>query len=112
MLLPVCHCLLPVSSPLCFLVPAMCFPVFVCSCHVPSCCCPCFHPSPVPNHHPVCLSDWFLLCPVNSPCLVHLCLIVCPALIVLTCPSLSVVYMVCVFLFLVASSYCYEWWVL
>ena len=33
----------------------------------------------------------FLLCPVNSPCLVHLCLIVCPALIVLTCPSLSVV---------------------
>src|SRR4029434_5616730 len=92
-------CSLVLSS--CFLVPAMCFPIFVCLCHVPSCCCPCLHPSPVPNL-PVCLSDWFLLCPVNSPCLVHLCLIVYPALIVLTCPSLSVVYMVCVFLFLIA----------
>src|SRR4029434_1490805 len=58
---------------LCFLVPAMCFPMFVCLCHVPSCCCPCLHPSPVPNL-PVCLYYWFHLCPVNSPCLVHLCL--------------------------------------
>src|SRR4029434_6999022 len=72
----------------------MCFPVFVCLCHVLPCCCPCLHPSPVPNHHPVCLSDWLLLCPVYSPCLVHLCLIVCPALTVFTCPSLSVLYIV------------------
>src|SRR4029434_9336100 len=50
----------------------MCFPMFVCLCHVPSCCCSCRHPSPVPNH-PVCLYYWFLLCPVNSPCVVHLC---------------------------------------
>ena len=28
--LPVCHCLLPVSSPLCFLVPAMCSSVYPC----------------------------------------------------------------------------------
>src|SRR4029434_10205664 len=37
-------CSLVLSS--CFLVPAMCFPMFVCLCHVPSCCCPCLHPSP------------------------------------------------------------------
>src|SRR4029434_4120280 len=73
----------------------MCFPMFVCLCHVLSCCCSCLHPSPVPNH-PVCLYYWFILCPVSSPCLVHLCLIVCPALIVFTCPSLSVV-CVCVY---------------
>src|SRR4029434_7444545 len=64
-------CSLVLSS--CFLVPAMCFPMFVCLCHVPSCCCPCLHPSPVPNL-PRCLYYWFHLCPVNSPCLVHLCL--------------------------------------
>ena len=42
-----------------------------------------------------------LVSPVSCyfPCLVNLCLIVCPALIVLTCPSLSVVYIVNVFLF-------------
>src|SRR4029434_3326162 len=78
----------PMSSPRASLFPPCALPMFVCLYHVPSCC-PCLHPSPVPNHHPVCLSDWFLLCPVHSPCLVHLCLIVCPALIVLTCPSLS-----------------------
>src|SRR4029434_4056847 len=84
----------------------MCFPLFVCLCHVPSCCCPCLHPSPVPNHHPVCLSDWFHLCPVNSPCLVHLC----PCLPRLDCSHLSLVicclcvYIVLVFLFLVVSS--------
>src|SRR4029434_5937498 len=39
----------------------------------PSCCCPCLHPSPVPNL-PGCVYHWFHLCPVNSPCLVHLCL--------------------------------------
>src|SRR4029434_11152717 len=39
----------------------MCFPMFVCLCHVPSCCCPCLHPSPVPNL-PVCLYYWFHLC--------------------------------------------------
>src|SRR4029434_10730041 len=62
-----------------------------------------------------------LVSPVHSPCLVHLCLIVYPALIVLTCPSLSVVcvyspcflvsrcvfinycYMVCAFLFFLLS---------
>ena len=43
------------------------------------------------SRHVTRLCYWFLLCPVNSPCFVHLCLIVCPALIVLTCPSLSVV---------------------
>src|SRR4029434_4269394 len=64
-------CSLVLSS--CFLVPAMCFPMFVCLCHVPSCCCPCLHPSPVPNL-PVCLYYWYHLCPVNSSCLVHLCL--------------------------------------
>src|SRR4029434_4483734 len=57
----------------CFLVSGMWFPMVVCVCHVPSCCCSCLHPSPVPNH-PVCLCYWFHLCPVNSPCLVHLCL--------------------------------------
>src|SRR4029434_5669 len=91
----------PVSSPRASLFPPCAFPMFVCLCHVPSCCCPCLHPSPVPNL-PGCVCHWFQLCPGNSPCLVHMCLIVCTALIVLTCPSLSVVYMVCVFLFLVA----------
>src|SRR4029434_8208308 len=48
----------------------------------------------------------------HSPCLVHLCLIVCPALIVLTCPSLSVVcvYIVHVLFFLVAFSSLYVTW--
>ena len=35
MILSVCHCFLPVSSPLCVLVPAMCFPVFVMPCAFP-----------------------------------------------------------------------------
>src|SRR4029434_5309388 len=89
----------------CFLVPAMCFPMFVCLCHVPSCCCPCLPPSPVPNI-PVCLYYWFHLCPVNSPCLVHLC----HCLPRLDCSHLSLVicclcvYIVLVFLFLVTSS--------
>src|SRR4029434_10953831 len=73
MLLPVCHCFLPVSSPRASLFPPCAFPMFVCLCHVPSCCCPCLHPSPVPNL-PGCVYHWFHLCPVNSPCLVHLCL--------------------------------------
>src|SRR4029434_8663973 len=63
----------PVSSPRASLFPPCAFPVFVCLCHVPSCCCLCLHPSPVPNL-PVCVYHWFHLCPVNSPCLVHLCL--------------------------------------
>src|SRR4029434_3876389 len=63
----------PVSSPRASLFPPCAFPVFVCLCHVPSCCCPCLHPSPVPNL-PGCVYHWFHLCPVNSPCLVHLCL--------------------------------------
>src|SRR4029434_9381579 len=92
----------PVSSPRASLFPPCAFPVFVCLCHVPSCCCPCLHPSPVPNL-PGWVYHWFHLCPVGSPCSVHLCLIVCPALIVLTCPSLSVVYIVCVVLFLVVA---------
>src|SRR4029434_2543071 len=89
----------------CFLVPAMCFPMFVCLCHVPSCCGPCLHPSPVPNL-PGCVYHWFHLCPVNSPCLVHLCL----CLPRLDCSHLSLVicclcvYIVLVFLFLVVSS--------
>src|SRR4029434_9693124 len=29
-----------------------------------------FLPSPVPNLYPVCFPDWYLLCLVNSPCLV------------------------------------------
>src|SRR4029434_2767859 len=81
--------------------------VFVCLCHVPSCCCSCLHPSPVPNH-PVCLYYWFLLCPVNSPCLVHLCLCLprldCFHLSLVICCLCVCVYIVLVFLFLVASS--------
>src|SRR4029434_6716160 len=92
----------------------MCFPMFVCLCHVPSCCCSCLHPSPVPNH-PGCVYYWFLLGPVNSPCLVHLC----HCLPRLDCSHLSLVicclcvyiyiyiYIVLVFLFLVASSSLY-----
>src|SRR4029434_1468131 len=95
-------CSLVLSS--CFLVPAMCFPMFVCLGHVPSCCCPCLHPSRVP-YLPVCLYYCFHLCPVNPPCLVHLCL----CLPRLDCSHLSLiicclcVYIVLVFLFLVAS---------
>src|SRR4029434_5451905 len=63
----------PMSSPRASLFPPCAFPMFVCLGHVPSCCCPCLHPSPVPNLL-VCLYYWFHLCPVNSPCLVHLCL--------------------------------------
>src|SRR4029434_1144258 len=63
----------PMSSPRASLFPPCAFPMFVCLGHVPSCCCPCLHPSSVPNL-PVCLYHWFHLCPVNSPCLVHLCL--------------------------------------
>src|SRR4029434_7745259 len=63
----------PLSSPRVSLFPPCAFPMFVCLCHVPSCCCPCLHPSPVP-HLPVCLYYWFHLCPVHSPCLVLLCL--------------------------------------
>src|SRR4029434_1341714 len=124
-----CHMFVPLSCPraslfppcafLCLFVYAMCplvvvrvstphlFTIsrFVCLCHVPSCCCPCLHPSPVPNL-PVCLYYWFHLCPVNSPCLVHLCL----CLPRLDCSHLSLVigclcvYIVLVFWFLVASS--------
>src|SRR4029434_2489225 len=67
--------------------------------------CPCLHPSPVPNL-PGCVCHWFHLCPVNSPCLVHLC----PCLPRLDCSHLSLVicclcvYIVLVFLFLVVSS--------
>src|SRR4029434_7799861 len=67
-----CHMFVPMSSPRASLFPPCAFPMFVCLCHVPSCCCPCLHPSPVPNL-PVCVYHWFHLCPVNSPCLVHLC---------------------------------------
>src|SRR4029434_3385399 len=62
----------PMSSPRASLFPPCAFPMFVCLCHVPSCCCPCLHPSPVPNL-PGCVYHSFHLCPVNSPCLVHLC---------------------------------------
>src|SRR4029434_10950278 len=95
----------PMSSPRASLFPPCAFPMFVCLCHVPSCCCPCRHPSPVPNL-PGCVYHWFHLCPVNSPCLVHLCL----CLSRLDCSHLSLVicclcvYIVLVFLFLVASS--------
>src|SRR4029434_2442595 len=96
----------PMSSPRASLFPPCAFPMFVCLCHLPSCCCPCLHPSPVPNL-PVCLYYWFLLCPVNSPCLVHLCLIVCRALIVLICPSLSVVCVcVCIYSPCILASRC------
>src|SRR4029434_4832616 len=66
-------------------------------------CCPCLHPSPVPNHHTVCLSDWFpLFSPPVSHCLPrldcsHLSLVIC----------CLCVYIVLVFLFLVASSSLY-----
>src|SRR4029434_2693385 len=89
----------------------MCFPMFVCLCYVPSCCCSCLHPSPVPKL-PVCLYYWFHLCPVNSSCLVHLC----HCLPRLDCSHLSLViccvcvYIVLVFLFLVASSYIVVSW--
>src|SRR4029434_5369908 len=63
----------PMSSPRASWFPPCAFPMFVCLCHVPSCCCPCLHPSPVPNL-PGCVYHWFHLCPVGSPCLVHLCL--------------------------------------
>src|SRR4029434_11050536 len=95
----------PVSSPRASLFPPCAFPVFVCLCHVPSCCCPCLHPSPVPNL-PGCVCHWVHLCPVNSPCLVHLC----HSLPRLDCsPSVPryllpvCVYIVLVFLFLIAS---------
>src|SRR4029434_2515278 len=81
----------PMSSPRASLFPPCAFPMFVCLCHVPSCCCPCIHPSPVPNL-PVCLYYWFHLCPVNSPCLVHLCLV-----LVLPC-SLHLLSCVCLFM--------------
>src|SRR4029434_8698781 len=53
------------------------FPVFVLRLrpHLPSAT-SWFLPSPVPNLHPVCFPDCFLLCLLNSPCLVHLCLVV------------------------------------
>src|SRR4029434_2417924 len=96
----------PLYSPCASLFPPFaCLWLFVCLCHVLSCCCPCLNPSPVPNH-PVYLSYWFHLCPVNSPYLVHLCL----CLPRLDCSHLSLVicclcvYIVLVFLFLVASS--------
>ena len=66
-----CYFLSAVVSFLCLVL------VLPCSCHVLPCCCPCLHPSPVPNYHPVCLPDLFLLCLVNSPCLVHLFPITC-----------------------------------
>src|SRR4029434_2486866 len=99
------HMFVPMSSPCASLFPPCAFPMFVCLCHVPSCCCPCLHPSPVPNL-PGCVYHWFHLCPVNSPCLVHLCF----CLPRLDCSHLSLVicclcvYIVLVFLFLVASS--------
>src|SRR4029434_7234226 len=87
------------------LFPPCAFPMFVCLCHVLPCCCPCLHPSSVPNH-PVCLTDLFLLCLVNSPCLVHLCLCLprldCSHLFLVIC--CLCVYIVLVFLFLAASS--------
>src|SRR4029434_6322590 len=87
----------PMSSPRASLFPPCAFPMFVCLGHVPSCCCPCLHPSPVPNL-PVCLYYWFLLCPVNSPCLVHLCL----CLSRLDCSHLSlVICCLCVYIVLV-----------
>src|SRR4029434_1719029 len=106
MLLTVCHFFLPVSSLCASLFPPCAFLCLFVYAMCPLCCCPCFHPSPVPNHHPVCLSDWFLLCPVNSPCLVHLCY----CLPRLDCSHLSLiicclcVYIVLVFLSLVARS--------
>src|SRR4029434_3477222 len=102
----------PMSSPRASLFPPCAFPVFVCLCHVPSCCCPCglllLPVSPLltcsSSSPGLFVGLVFLLCPVHSPCLVHLCLI---GLVLLTCPSLSVVcvcvYIVHVFLFLVAS---------
>src|SRR4029434_6611426 len=94
----------------------MCFPMFVCLCHVPSCCCSCLHPSPVPNL-PGCLYYWFHLCPVNSPCLVHLCqclprldcshlsLVICclyiysPCFLVSRCVFVNCCYLVCSLVF-------------
>src|SRR4029434_5800581 len=90
----------PVSSPRASLFPPCAFPVFVCLCHVPSCCCPCLHPSPFPNL-PVCLYYWFHLCPVNSPCLVHLCLCLPP----LDCSHLSLV-ICCLCVYIVLVSRC------
>src|SRR4029434_1394993 len=99
-----CHMFVPLSCPraslfppcafLCLFVYAMC-PLVVVRVSTP-------HLFPVS----VCLYFWFHLCPVNSPCVVHLCL----CLPRLDCSHLSLVicclcvYIVLVFLFLVASS--------
>src|SRR4029434_2384300 len=89
----------PVSSPRASLFPPCAFPVFVCLCHVPSCCCQCLHPSPVPNL-PGCVCHWVHLCPVNPPCLVQLCL----CLPCLDCSHLSlVICCLCVYIVLVFS---------
>src|SRR4029434_3031301 len=100
---PLCgHMFVPMSSPRASWFPPCALPMFVCLCHVPSCCCPCLHPSPVPNL-PGCVCHWVHLCPVGSPCLVPLCL----CLPRLDCSHLSLVigclcvYIVLVFLFLV-----------
>src|SRR4029434_9286928 len=84
----------PLSSPRASWFPPCAFPMFVCLCHVPSCCCACLHPSPVPNL-PGCVYHWFHLCPV-LPRVSPTCVFVCPALIFLACPSLSVA---CVYIY-------------
>src|SRR4029434_6337752 len=83
----------------CYLIPAFsCLFMLSCACCVclvrpcVSCLCPETPPPPALCHflvftltfyhtcsvnHPVCLPDWFVLCLVNSPCLVHLCPTIC-----------------------------------
>src|SRR4029434_8225463 len=75
----------PMSCPPASLFPPCAFPMFVCLCHVPSCCCRCLHPSPVPNLPCVvtCLFPCIVLV-LPSMCFPYVCLSMPCALLLLS----------------------------
>ena len=81
-LLPVCHCLLPVSSPLCFLVPAMCSSVYSCLVFLLFC----VPVSPPPSHLFPIISLFVSLicfsCILLIPLVKFTCLVICFPLLV------------------------------
>ena len=110
-LLPVCHCLLPVSSPLCFLVLAMCSSVYPCL--VLLFCVP-VSPPLICSQLLVCLLSCFVSPVLLIPLVVPL-LFPCPLVVLgpFTCVFLSVSpfwYLSRVFLVFRAGSEVLVWW--